>query len=114
MGSITPIGCTQMGDYVIDRDLDHADRMRLKEDEIDAEACEALTYQDWLEQMAEMDEEKQKKFMDAIKRGDTFSRWVIECATSGAYDNARMLKFKEITAKLYPIDDSSEPPCDTH
>lgn len=96
MGSPTPFFATRHGDYVMGRDLDALDEARLRADDLDAEARREVNYQEWLDQMSEMAPAQQRKILDALNAGNTFSRWTIEVATTEAFERAVTEKKKEI------------------
>lgn len=96
MGAITPIGVTRRGEYVMGRDQEALDEARLRADDLDAEARREVNYQEWLDQMSEMAPAQQRKILDALNAGNTFSRWTIEVATTEAFERAVKEKVKDL------------------
>lgn len=96
MGSITPIGVTRWTDYKMDCELDTLDEARLRADDLDAEARHSVTFQDWLEDMANLKLSEQTAVINALIRGDKLSRWLIEVVTTAAFERAVQTKIKEL------------------
>jgi hypothetical protein len=87
-----------LGDYVFSRDQEAQDEARLRADDLDAEARHSVTYQDWLEGIANLKQTEQTAVINALIRGDKLSRWLIEIVTTAAFERAVEEKVKEISA----------------
>jgi hypothetical protein len=97
MGSVTPFFATRHGEYVMDGDQEALDEARLRADDLDAEARHAVTFQDFLEELAVLNANEQVAVVNALIRGDKLSRWTIEIITTAAFERAVTAKVKELS-----------------
>lgn len=95
MGAIIPIGVNR-GEYVMGRDQEALDEARLRADDLDAEARHSVTYQEVLEELAELNANEQCAFINALITGDKLSRWTLEIILTAAFERAVTAKVREI------------------
>lgn len=92
----TAIGVTRMGDAIMDRELDALDEARLRADDLDTEARNAVTYQDLLEELAVLKPSQQMAVVSALLKGDRLSCWFIEITLATAFERVVQTKIKEL------------------
>lgn len=97
MNQVTPFFAIAIGEYVLDRDQDALDEAILRADDLDAEARREIKFQDFLEELAELNPTEQTAMINALNNGDRLSRWTVEIITAAAFERAVEAKVKELS-----------------